>query len=89
MTEATGTFLERLQQAQEAHDSLLCVGLDPDPSRFPDSVGQSPDSIVAFNRAIIEATADLACCYKPNMGFYLQFGAYAREGVPSDAAISE
>lgn len=68
-------FAEKLRAAQDANRSLLCVGLDPDPARFPDVVGKSPDSIVAFNRAIIDATSDLACCYKPNLGFYLSYGA--------------
>jgi orotidine-5'-phosphate decarboxylase len=94
MTEAAGTFLERLQQAQAANDSLLCVGLDPDPSRFPETVGRTAESVIAFNRAIIEATADLACCFKPNMGFYLQFGtagvealAQVRKDVPAHIPV--
>jgi orotidine-5'-phosphate decarboxylase len=74
-------FTDKLRAAQDANRSLLCVGLDPDPARFPDVVGKSPDSIVAFNRAIIEATADLACCYKPNLGFYLSYGALGVEAL--------
>ena len=79
---ATATrFSDKLRDAQAANNSLLCVGLDPDPARFPDTVGKSPESIVAFNRAIIEATADLACCYKPNLGFYLSYGALGVEAL--------
>lgn len=79
---ATSTrFIDTLRAAQEANRSLLCVGLDPDPARFPEVVGKSPESIVAFNRAIIEATADLACCYKPNLGFYLSYGALGVEAL--------
>jgi orotidine-5'-phosphate decarboxylase len=81
-TGATTTrFADKLRDAQAANRSLLCVGLDPDPARFPDAVGKSPESIVAFNRAIIEATADLACCYKPNLGFYLSYGALGVESL--------
>jgi orotidine-5'-phosphate decarboxylase len=74
-------FVERLRIAQESNNSLLCVGLDPDPIRFPKSVGREPGSIVAFNRAIIDATRDLACCYKPNLGFYLPFGGQGVEAL--------
>lgn len=81
-TGATMTrFADKLLNAQAVNSSLLCVGLDPDPGRFPDSVGNTPDSIVAFNRAIIEATADLASCYKPNLGFYLAYGALGVEAL--------
>ena len=62
------TFFAKLEAASTRNDSLLCVGLDPDPERMP-----LPD-VAAFNRAIIEATADLVCAYKPNLGFYEALG---------------
>ena len=58
------TFLENLKTACESHKSLLCVGLDPDPQRMPVS------DVFQFNRAIIDATSDLVCAYKPNFAFY-------------------
>ncbi len=58
------TFIERLHAASETTQSLLCVGLDPDPARLP-----VPDA-VEFNRSIVSATADLVCAYKPNLAFY-------------------
>ena len=61
-------FVDRLRQAIRSRGSLLCLGLDPDPERLP--VGD----VVAFNRAIIEATSDLVCAYKPNFAFYEQLG---------------
>ncbi len=67
-------FVERLKRAIQANDSMLCVGLDPDLERFPAHLPHDPASIVAFNRAIIEATADLVCAYKPNLAFYLVHG---------------
>ncbi len=72
-------FAGRVRAAAEHNDSLLCVGLDPDLRSFPpallDRHGGDPEgAIVAFNRAIVEATADLVCAYKPNLGFYLAYG---------------
>ena len=58
------TFLQKLDDACAASQSLVCVGLDPEPSRMP-----IPDAL-EFNRAIIDATADLVCAYKPNLSFY-------------------
>ncbi len=62
------TFRERLEAAWERSGSLLCVGLDPEPDRMP------VDDVVAFNRAVIEATAGLVCAYKPNIAFYERLG---------------
>ncbi|HET7095439.1 MAG TPA: orotidine-5'-phosphate decarboxylase [Thermomicrobiales bacterium] len=79
-------FDERLTAAMTANDSLVCVGLDPDLSRFPAPFAGEPDvarAIVAFNRAIVEATADLVCAYKPNLGFYVAYG------LPGLAALVE
>jgi orotidine-5'-phosphate decarboxylase len=69
------TYLEKLRAAQERNNSWLCVGLDPDPARLPLPAMQWDDPVLPFNKRIIEATADLVCAYKPNMGFYMQWGA--------------
>ena len=61
-------FLNRLERACEVNQSLVCVGLDPDPGRMP-----VPD-VLDFNRAIVDATADLVCAYKPNSAFYEALG---------------
>lgn len=61
-------FLARLDQACSANRSLVCVGLDVDPARMPVS------DALEFNRAIIDATADLVCAYKPNLAFYEALG---------------
>ena len=58
------SFIERLQAACESRRSLVCVGLDPDPERMPIK------NMFQFNRAIIDATADLVCAYKPNIAFF-------------------
>ncbi|MEX2446791.1 MAG: orotidine-5'-phosphate decarboxylase [Dehalococcoidia bacterium] len=65
MTTTATTFRARYEAAAERNHSLLCVGLDPDPQRIPEGV-----STREFLLGIIEATADIACCYKPNMGFF-------------------
>ena len=62
------TYLEKFDLACEANRSLVCVGLDPEPSRLP------VDDVLDFNRAIVEATADLAAAYKPNLSFYEALG---------------
>ena len=69
------TYIDKLREIQEKNDSWLSVGLDPDPDRLPSPMLKEDEPILPFNRAIIEATADLVCAYKPNMGFYLQWGA--------------
>ncbi|HRX05063.1 MAG TPA: orotidine-5'-phosphate decarboxylase, partial [Anaerolineae bacterium] len=75
-------FAKKLQQAVEANQSLLCVGLDPDPYKFPHRFA-SPDAagLLDWGRRIIDATADLVCCYKPNAAFYEQFGAPGWEAL--------
>lgn len=62
-------FFDRLSDEIEAKDSLVCVGLDPVPSRIPDGVG-----VAEFNRRIIDATSDVAVAYKPNAAFYESLG---------------
>lgn len=61
-------FVDRINHACESTRSLLCVGLDPDPSRMPVA------DVFEFNRAIIDATRDVACAYKPNLAFYEALG---------------
>lgn len=62
-------FNEKLRAAQVGNKSFLCVGLDPDPSQIP--IGD----VASFLRAIIEATADLVCAYKPNLAFFEALGS--------------
>ncbi len=61
-------FREKLEAAWQRSSSLLCVGLDPDPALM------AIDDVAAFNVAIIEATSDLVCAYKPNVAFYEALG---------------
>jgi len=64
------TFWHKLETSIRNRDSLLCVGLDPYPERIPSRYATVGD----FNKAIIDATADLACIYKPNIAFYEALG---------------
>lgn len=68
------TFTHKLGASQQTNNSWLCVGLDPVLERLPESVLASSDPLLAFGRAIIKATADLVCAYKPNLAFWLAEG---------------
>lgn len=67
-------FTTKLRGAWAKNDSLLCVGLDPDVEKLPEHIKNLPDSLFLFNKAIIDATADLVCAYKPNSAFYEALG---------------
>ena len=69
-------FLEKLLQASRTQNSMLCVGLDPEPSRFPPRFrGEDKEILtVHFCKAMIEATAPYACAYKPNIAFFEVLG---------------
>jgi uridine monophosphate synthetase len=72
------TFFDKLERASARNHSLLCVGLDPNPNQLPIRYRQGNDlaaGILAWNQAVIEATVDLVCCYKPNIAFYEALGA--------------
>jgi len=62
-------FIEKLLNASRKNESWLCIGLDPDPELMPGA------DVLRFNKAIIEATSDLVCAYKPNLAFYEALGA--------------
>ncbi|MCY4654603.1 MAG: orotidine-5'-phosphate decarboxylase, partial [Dehalococcoidia bacterium] len=61
-------FISRLDSATRTNRSLVCIGLDVDPALMP-----IPD-VRKFNRAIVDATKDLVCAYKPNIAFYEALG---------------
>ena len=60
---------ELIQQIKEKK-SFLCVGLDSDPRKLPECLKNSDDPVFEFNKAIIDATAEYAVAYKPNLAFY-------------------
>ena len=64
------SFTGALAAAWRRNDSLLCVGLDPDPARFPAHLQGKPRAILDFCAAIVDATADLVCCFKPQIAYF-------------------
>jgi orotidine-5'-phosphate decarboxylase len=64
------TFLEQLQGAERQNGSLLCVGLDPEPSKFPASMKGDASKIYDFCAQIVDATADLAISFKPQIAYF-------------------
>ena len=61
-------FIDKLLNTSRKNESWLCIGLDPDPELMPGV------DVLQFNKAIIEATSDLVCAYKPNLAFYEALG---------------
>lgn len=70
-------FAERVRAAANRNDSLVCVGLDPDLSRVPAHLREldPKTALIEFCGAIVDATSDLVCAYKPNLGFFVAYGA--------------
>jgi orotidine-5'-phosphate decarboxylase len=69
------TFLTKLAAASRARDSVICIGLDPEPERIPEHLGRGAQAAVRFLRRIISATSDSVCCYKPNLAFFERYGS--------------
>lgn len=85
------TFIEKLSGAWAANNSMLCVGLDPDVGKFPAHLQAEPDAIVLFCKAIIDATADAVCAFKPQIAYFAaqraenqleEICAYVRNAYP-------
>ena len=68
-------FITKLNVAWKNNNSLVCVGLDPDPARFPDELKNRIDKIFSFNKAIIDTTHDLVCAFKPQFAHYASCAA--------------
>ena len=71
------TFLDMLSAAERQNDSMLCVGLDPEPTRFPGRFKGDSNKIYDFCAAIVDATADLVIAFKPQIAY---FAAHRAEG---------
>lgn len=72
-------FTDRLAASAERAGSWLCVGLDPDPAKYP--AGLEAEDTTEFLLDIVEATADVACAYKPNAAFFEALGGYGHEAL--------
>jgi orotidine-5'-phosphate decarboxylase len=66
----TVTFIDKLKARWQSADSLLCVGLDPDPTRLPAHLRDRDDAVFAFCAAIADATAPYACAFKPQIAYF-------------------
>ena len=64
------TFMEKLKHSSQVNRSLVCVGLDPERTKLPECVREKEHALFEFNRAIIDATADWVCAYKPQAAYY-------------------
>ena len=64
------TFIDKLRARWQQADSLLCVGLDPDPAKFPDAFVDDEDALFSFCRDIVDATATYACAFKPQIAYF-------------------
>jgi len=63
-------FMQALHDAWARNDSLVCVGLDPAPTKFPEHLHGDSDAVFRFCTAIVDATADLVCAYKPQIAHF-------------------
>ncbi|MCA9332396.1 orotidine-5'-phosphate decarboxylase [Candidatus Saccharibacteria bacterium] len=69
-------FAKKLASAVANNNSLLCVGLDPDLAKLPTSIARGENPLLEFNKAIVDATADLVCAYKLNSAMYEAEGSH-------------
>ncbi|NPV07316.1 MAG: orotidine-5'-phosphate decarboxylase [Anaerolineae bacterium] len=74
------SYFGRVRERAERLDSWVCVGLDPVRERLPSLLRDHDDGMFRFLSDIVAATSDVACCFKPNLAFYLAEGA---DGVRS------
>jgi len=86
-------FTQKLQSAAQRNQSWLCVGLDPDLEKIPQHLidQHGSDAIIYFTKAIVDATREYVCAYKPNSAFYESLGPMGlemlkvtREIIPND-----
>ena len=85
-------FISKLSAATHQQQSLLCVGLDPDINKFPAELKDKSDAIFSFCKKMIDATADVACAYKPQIAYFAALAAedqlqaicdYVRKSYPT------
>lgn len=70
----THTFMQALRARWQSADTLVCVGLDPEPAKFPARFANDPDAVFAFCRDIANATAEYACAFKPQIAHFAALG---------------
>ncbi len=87
-------FLQKLAASSRARNSIVCVGLDPEPGRIPAHLGTGPPAAERSLRRIVSATSDHAAAYKPNLAFFEQYGpagmevlASVLDAIPDDVPV--
>ena len=78
-TEPMRSFMDRLRDRWAHADTLVCVGLDPEPAKFPAKFAHDPDAIFHFCRDIVDATAPYVCAFKPQIAHFA--AAHAEEAL--------
>ncbi|MGP1629886.1 MAG: orotidine-5'-phosphate decarboxylase [Giesbergeria sp.] len=68
-------FLDMLRAASARNASMLCVGLDPEPTRLPACLHEGPNRLYDFCAAVVDATCDLVCAFKPQIAYFAAQGA--------------
>jgi orotidine-5'-phosphate decarboxylase len=63
-------FQDTLRRRWDEHGTLVCVGIDPEPAKFPAHLRDTPDAVFEFCRSIVDATADLVCAFKPQIAHF-------------------
>ena len=69
------SFIDALRTRWQSADTLVCVGLDPEPAKFPERFSGDSDAVFAFCRDIADATAEYACAFKPQIAHFAALGA--------------
>lgn len=69
------TFMQAVRNRWQQADTLVCVGLDPEPAKFPARFAGDADAVFAFCRDIVDATAEFACAFKPQIAHFAALGA--------------
>lgn len=69
------SYLKKLESRCAKVETSLCVGLDPDPERFPTDLAKGPEGVYRFCAEIVEATSDHAAAFKPNIAFFESIGS--------------
>ena len=69
------SFITALRRRWQTANTLVCIGLDPEPAKFPQRFANDPDAVFAFCRDIADATAQYACAFKPQIAHFAALGA--------------
>jgi orotidine-5'-phosphate decarboxylase len=88
------SFYQAIAARAKSVESCICVGLDPDVNKLPRSVPRNGEGVLRFLTDIVDATADIACVYKPNLAFFGALGTNGldilkrvRDRIPSDVPV--